>query len=251
MKDFDPLRTARRIADEAIYLKEERYEEPKEAFKLLGRMIGAHVLPAEPRVLDAGCATGELLFYLRKVFPEARLAGLDVSQSLLDRCADTLPGVQLYQGSIADTTAAPAATFDVVTMSGVLCCLDDPAPALDAALSWLAAGGLLLVFDAFNSHPVDVIMRYRRADLMENDEQAPWETGWNVFSRHNVDRLLASRNDVVSWDYTPFELPFSLEPKHDPMRTWTIRTEESPYQLVNGALQLVNLSILRIVKVPN
>ncbi len=248
MKHLDPLRSAKRIADEAIYLAEDRYEEPKEAFKLLGEMIDGHALPAEPRFLDAGCATGELLYYLRQVFPRARLAGLDVSSELLASCAAALPEAQLHEGSIADKDAVPAAAFDVVTMSGVLCCLDDPTPALDAGLSWLAPGGLLLIFDAFNEHPIDVVMRYRRADLMEECGEALWETGWNVFSRRNVDRLLEGRDDVAYWDYSPFHLPFALEPKPDPMRTWTIQTEQNPYQLVNGALQLVNLSVLRVAR---
>lgn len=250
MSDSDPLVSGVRIADEAIYTAEDRYEEPKEAFKILGAMLAEHDLPAAPRILDAGCATGELLYYLRGLFPSAAFSGLDVSGELLEHCAKALPEAQLHRGSIADMQAAPAGAFDAVTMSGVLCCLDDPKPALDAALTWLAAGGVLLVFDAFNAFPVDVVMRYRRADGPEGPDAAPWELGWNVFSQCSIDRHVGGREDVASWDYVPFRLPFALPQSDDPMRTWTIGTEDNPHQLVNGAAQLVDLSVLRVLKKP-
>ena len=40
--------------------------------------------------------------------------------------------------------------------------------------------------------------------------------------------------------------PFAIEPTGDPLRAWTIRTEESEHQIAVGTGQLLDFSVVRI-----
>ena len=68
-------------------------------------------------------------------------------------------------------------------------------------------------------------------------------------SRQNrkTDRILASKKNI-QWNWYDFKMPFPIEKNKDPMRTWTIPTQENPYQLVNGASLLINIKVLEITK---
>jgi SAM-dependent methyltransferase len=233
-----------RVADDELYLREARFDEPKESFKFLRRLL-SEARPAAGGVLaDLGCATGELIYYLAGEFPALRFHGIDISEALIARARQMVPAASFATGSLDDPKAGEAEAFEYCTMSGVLCCFDDPLPVLANTLRWLKPGGTALIFDAFNDYPVDVILRYRRADRMD----APWEKGWNVFARQSIDRFLGESRSVAQWDYLPFRMPIQIEKRGDPMRTWTIETADNPHQIVNGASQLVDLSVLRIRK---
>ncbi len=235
----------KRIADEDIYLNERRHDEPKEVFKQLAERLKELSPSPDKRLLDIGCATGEFLHFISGTLPDLSLTGLDVSGELLEQARRDLPKSEFHEASVEVPGTFAPDTMDFITANGVLCCLDDPCPALDNMLSWAKPGASLFVVDAFNTQPIDVVMRYRRA----SDPDAQWEIGWNVFARVSVERFLQQKHSetVAGWSWEPFRLPFALENRSDdPMRTWTIETAADPYQLVNGAKQLVDLEILHI-----
>ncbi len=41
-------------------------------------------------------------------------------------------------------------------------------------------------------------------------------------------------------------MPYAISRTEDWMRTWTMATETNPFQLVNGASQLIHIKILEI-----
>jgi hypothetical protein len=41
-------------------------------------------------------------------------------------------------------------------------------------------------------------------------------------------------------------MPFAIPKRNDPMRTWAIKTEEKPFQTINGASQLINMKAVHI-----
>ena len=94
-----------------------------------------------------------------------------------------------------------------------------------------------------NSHPIDVITRHRRSSP---GGQGEWEIGWNIFSQQTYESIWGNLTSRLSWRWYPVDMPFALEKKEDPMRSWTIETEEKKYQLVNGASQLINMQLLEI-----
>ncbi len=65
------------------YLGENRAEPEKDIFCFLKQMLQADGLSPK-RFLDVGCATGDLLAYLSRHYPNAQLAGIDIDTKLID-----------------------------------------------------------------------------------------------------------------------------------------------------------------------
>ncbi len=239
-----------RVADEPIYLREDRYDEPKELFKFIAGLIETGGRADAGALLDVGCATGELIHYLAARLPGiGRLEGLDVSEPMIEAARRAVSGATFRVGSILDPACFPARDHDVVVCSGVVSCFDDIETPLRHLLAATKQGGVLYVYTPINRHPIDVVMRYRRAD----HDNAEWETGWNIFSRVTFERTLGALGYRLDLVWHPFEMPFPIERRpDDPMRTWTIRTEDKPFQTVNGAAQMIDGQVLeaRVSELP-
>ena len=90
------LPKGQRLADDNIYLQEDRFHKPKEIHKLIAQRILA--LPGAAGALDiinVGCATGELLFRLAQV-PEKshKFCWADVSSKMLTLAKTMLPAAE-------------------------------------------------------------------------------------------------------------------------------------------------------------
>jgi hypothetical protein len=113
---------------------------------------------------------------------------------------------------------------------------------MTAFLKSIRPGGLLAVLSEFNDDPVDVVIRHRRTDLQD----AKWEGGWNIFSCDGAERLLARKIPGAKLSWHPFRMPFELQRREDPMRSWTVAMADNPYQTVNGACQILPQKVLLI-----
>jgi len=236
-----------RIADDAIYLGEDRFARPKETFKMVANAIQAGGHGASASLLDIGCATGEFLYYVGERFPGFQRAGIDISEAMIQEARRRVPDADFTVGSAGDQRAFKTQAHDIVTLQGVLSIFDDPMPVICNALGALRNGGAFYGLIIANEEPVDVIMRYRRVAPREPQaEGAVWESGWNVFSMQTIESILVRQPRCAGWTWTPFRMPFALEKRDDPMRCWTIATEHNPNQRVNGACQLVNSFLLSV-----
>jgi len=228
--------------DEEIYLNENRYDTPKESFKFIGKNIARFVENKEEckiTLLDVGCATGELIYYLRTLFPGFNYTGFDISEKMLKHASFKMSEVNFYQRTILDLAEEKSdAQYDFVIMSGVLSIFDDTERVLENLIPLVKKGGNLLVYGFFNDLPVDVIMRYKSSDDSE------WKSGWNIISTKYCEKII--RNIcLANIEWVDFNIGFSLErPKDDFMRVWTMATEGSPYQHINGACQLLNMKLM-------
>jgi 2-polyprenyl-3-methyl-5-hydroxy-6-metoxy-1,4-benzoquinol methylase len=185
-----------------------------------------------------GCASGEFIQYLGATQPGLlKCTGLDVSDRLVSLARKRCPAASFR---VADITKDEiGAAYDIITMFGVLNCLDNGTEPLGKLLSAARPKGCVLLLDFINADPIDVLTRYRRADA-----DGVWERGWNIYSRVTLDRFLRASTAVANWSYERFQISFDLPKREDTMRTWTIAIEGNPRQLVNGACQLVNLEFL-------
>ncbi len=88
-------------------------------------LLRRHALPAAPRILDAGCGTGEGTWRLAKAFPDATVLGVDVLDGSLTRAR-----ARAGEAGVGDRTTfenrsifglgLPDASFDLVACRHVL-----------------------------------------------------------------------------------------------------------------------------------
>ncbi len=230
--------------DDAVYLNESRYERPKEIFRVFREILKSRRLRPNASLLDAGCATGELIYYLQRSFGGfSRYEGIDISPTMIARAKRNVPCSDFKIGSVLTERLFRNRRYDTVILSGVLQIFDDPTKALRNMLSCANKGATIIVSGPFNNDPVDVFMRYRRS----SKPGAQIESGWNLFSCQTIERTLNSMGYRLRIRWENFRMPYAIKKRsNDPMRTWTMKTEENKYQLVNGASQLVNMKIVII-----
>lgn len=86
-------------------------------------ILRRHSLPAAPRILDAGCGTGEATWRLAEAFPDATLLGVDVLDASLGRAREKAlrfgDRIRFENRSIFGLDL-PAASFDLVACRHVL-----------------------------------------------------------------------------------------------------------------------------------
>jgi S-adenosylmethionine-diacylgycerolhomoserine-N-methlytransferase len=102
------------------------------------------------RVLEIGCGTGRNLDALARVFPDARLVGIDLSEDMLARARRRLAPhknrVELHGDAYGPSTNL--GQFDVIVASYALSMMGEGArEVLDAARRDLRPGGVLAVVD--------------------------------------------------------------------------------------------------------
>ncbi len=236
--DLYQKETVHRTHDK-FYLTENRKDNPKEYFKFIASIAGPFLQKRSLKVIDIGCATGDFVYFLRKLYPDINLTGMDIDPELLERAKSEVDGVEFVQGDITKT--AVNKKYDVVFQNGVHSIFDD-LTWLERLLDLLEDNGRLYVFGLFNPNDLDVLIKSR-----PSDSTGKWETGWNLFSKKTVLNFLEGRG--LSGQYYDFEIGLNL-PKRpdDPLRTWTEQLSDGKRIIING-LQLVNtLSLLEISK---
>src|ERR1700740_3837181 len=86
-------------------------------------LIRRYALPPEPRILDAGCGTGEGASRLAELFPEANVLGVDIVDKSLDlagsRYGNFGPRLRFEHQSIYELQAADR-SFDPTRCRRVL-----------------------------------------------------------------------------------------------------------------------------------
>ena len=87
------------------------------------QLIERYRLPTEPRILDAGCGTGEASERLANLFPSAHILGVDVLESLLTiarrRFQNSKCDVTFWKDSIYELQSPPR-NFDLTVCRHVL-----------------------------------------------------------------------------------------------------------------------------------
>ena len=219
------------------YIREGWAAEPKESFKALASHIVAEVGTPGGELLDIGCATGELIGFLSARFPALRCTGVDVFDELVERARVNLPGVEFVEASALALPDAFTDRFNIVTAVGVASVFDDREIETfwDNALRVTKPGGLVAVLSPLNEYGVDTVIRHRKR---RGGTPLSWETGWNVYAIDTIREIVEARRARLT--VTRFHFSGRLEPKPDPVRTWTLPTEADPRQLTNGLKLLVD-----------
>lgn len=234
-----------RYANHAHYIKEGWNTAPKEIFKVLGTHLTPRVSGQGLDILDVGCATGELLGYLGGILDEPTLTGVDVAPELLETGRQLLPNASFVQASATALPAEFTDRFDVTTAVGCMSIFDETEidAFWDNMFRVTRKGGVIVVLSPLNEFGVDTMIRHRKR---KDGAPVGWETGWNIFSQDTIRELVEARGGAI--DFERFEISFEIEPKVDPVRTWTMQTDTRARQLTNGLKLLVDHYYMIVTK---
>ncbi len=218
--------------------------EVKELFKEISALIKTHYGGKTDKldVLDAGCASGELPYFLKEdLGTSGTVWGFDVAQTLVNNAMERFgdSGIKFFVRDAWEFKLDR--TFDVVTMTSLISYFDDPYPILRAALTHLKSGGLLIISGIFNPWNIDVRLRYK----LESDKEWDEIHAMNQFSVNNLRKFF----DDLGFEATFSKqvMPFDMEPKENPIRSWTVNADESR-RMTNGLQLLYDIQILRVTK---
>jgi len=105
-----------------------------------------HIGPlSRENVLDVGCGTGALLGQIRRKYPNAKLAGIDISTDMLEMAGRRLGrSVELKQGQ-AESLPYTDAEFDVVVSTSVFHLIRNPHLALTEIRRVLKPHGRVII----------------------------------------------------------------------------------------------------------
>ncbi len=202
MTDLNPQ--AKQMADESMVRNldaQARAIWPQEV-----AFIRRYALPAEPRILDAGCGTGEISSRLAELFPQARVLAVDIVDHHLDlarsRCASLAPRLTFEHQSIFALDAADR-SFDLTVCRHVLHSIPHPDRVIAELARVTRPGGYLHLI------PEDYgMLHFQRAPL---DPRNFWHvvapafsagTNADLFIGRNIFGILAAMNlEDIKVDY--------------------------------------------------
>ena len=202
MTDLNPQ--AKQMADESMVRNlaaQARAIWPQEVPLLL-----RYALRAEPRILDAGCGTGEAASRLAELFPKSRVLGVDIIDAHLEvarsRYARLAPRLAFEHQSVFELAAADG-TFDLTVCRHVVHSIPFPERVYAELARVTRRGGRLHLI------PEDYgMLHFQRGALDPRDfwhvAPASFEaaTSTDLFIGRNAFGILAARNlDQIAVDY--------------------------------------------------
>lgn len=220
--------------ENAFYANEDRREEPKEYFQLINDILKDENWFS---LCDVGCATGDFLWYMRKVYGASRkMVGVDNYDVLRNIAQKRLSDCQFYKGDIWTGEGLPNEKYDIVCMSGVLYLFDRFERVIDNLLKITNTSGVLLIFGQFNSHSCHTDVHFKLNDR---------EGRIVVYSIEEISKWLIERD--YSFEFIPFKMKSKImEKKDDPIRSYTIALADQTNGLINGLDLWIEQYLLKI-----
>ena len=225
--------------DDEIYLKSERYKKPKEASKLLYRILKKRLSKTKNyELLDVGCANGELLFFLNEKFSNIKFYGVDIRNDLIKLARKKLPSYIYLKKFDYKQKQSLNKKFDIILCSGVIGIFDNLDIFFKNIKKNIKKNSILFLFSEFNEYDFDIILTYK--DL--NYKITNYQSAWNIWSIKTIKKYFKEKKIVKHH----FEIEFDIKQnKKDLMRSWTIKINKRRH-CINALLSMQNLMWLEI-----
>lgn len=220
-----------------LYLNESRYENTKESFKYLVKLIQKDIKKTKKyTLLDVGCANGELIYLLKKKFKNFQFTGVDIRDDLLKKAKNNLgDDIVLIKKDIFRDYLKNK--FDFVVCSGVIGINDSPKKFLMNLNKMKKKSGYIYLFHHFNEYKFNVYIKYENINKLNYLEK-----GWNIFSLDYIKNIFKSHKV----NFYKFFINKKINPnKKDLIRSWTIKYNNKNY-FTNGLNILLNQYWIRI-----
>ena len=220
----------KRLHDE-IYLKSNRYKKPKESFKLLYKILKKKLSNNKNyRLLDVGCANGELLFFLHQKFSNIEFCGIDVRNDLIKlakkKCSSDIYFKRLDYTQNQNFNKK----FDIIISSGVIGIFDNLDIFFKNIKKNMRKKTTLFLFSNFNNYDFDIFSAYKDLNSKNNN----YQSGWNIWSIKTIQKYFKKKKIIKHL----FNIKFDVrQNKKDLVRTWTIKINKKRY--FTNALGLV------------
>ncbi len=226
------------------YIHEGWSKEPKFTFLRIRDEVTALRVPM-PKILDVGCATGELVSFLASEIAGGTFTGIDISPKSIKRAQELLPHHQFSESNILDLPDSWNESFDIITAVGVLTFFagEDLEKFWNKALKLLKPKGSVVVLGPLNEFGIDMDLKHRK---WVAGSRLDWETGWSIPSIQTIEKILLEK--FFNFKILPFAPMLDLNQKEDPIRTWTVPYGENSRQLTNGLKLLVDNYTVRATK---
>lgn len=216
-------------------------QEPKEAFKLMRKIIGKRYKRQAFSLIDVGCASGAFINYITQELNISACSGVDISEKHLALAKKQMPHITWIKDSLLKPKKMHKSKYDVCTIFGTLAIFNDLRIVLKNLTKLIKPNGTLYIFEFINDDPIDLVEKHRRVTSSRN---GPWETALNLWSLQTYKNNLKGFK-IKTYD---FKMPFAIAKTLDPLRAWTIETKSNKHQVIVGTSQLLNFKILEIYK---
>jgi len=205
-----------------LYLKTNRYDKPKIASQLLDDILKKRLSKNKTyKLLDVGCANGELLYFLNKKYKNINFCGVDIRNDLLKLAKKKLPEKIILKKYDYNKKAINE-KFDIILCSGVISIFDNLDNFFKNIKKNMKKNTVLFLFGSFNKYDFDVIVKYK--DL--NSKRSSYEPGWNIWSMKTIKNYFK----LKKFTKHPFNINIDLKPnKKDLLRTWTVKINKKRY----------------------
>ena len=227
-------------ANSRFHIKSGRDFEVKELFKKIAELarefFSAQV--GGVSILDVGCASGELPYFLQKELQNSgQVCGVDLDSALIKNAQERFgdSGIHFETGDAA--SFALGRKFDLITATSLLSYFEDPRDVMQNILNHLTEEGLLIVTGLFNDYDIEVRLRYKVKGQQE------WNCGFNQFSLSGFSEMVHSLGFHVAVEEQV--MPFDIPPGDNVLRSWSMMVNGKRY-MTNGLQLLWNIKILRI-----
>jgi len=222
-----------------IYESEDYVKNPKDQFKRILKWLEKNTdTNQDYRLLDLGCARGELIHFLKTHIKNVSFTGIDQSNNLISLARKNVEA----KFEIADVELYDSREkYDFVVISGVIEYFDNPDAVMKKIVSHLKPHGRCLVLNIFNEYDIDVSVRYRNNKYFNE-----FKNGWSLHSLETFRKILKN-NGLAIESEEKFFPDCILPPKEDPARSWMVELADGTPKYMNGLSQIYDIYILEIV----
>ena len=228
-----------------LYLKENRYAKTKNINKLILKILKKNYTPNN-KIVDFGCANGELLYHLKRNLIHPELFGVDVDSLLLKKAVKNVKNIIVKKGSIINSKLFKNSYFNTSICIGVVSIFDNFEKIFDNLIKWTKPKGTVIVQILLNNYPYDVNIKYSHSEVWTKNGPRYIESGWNVYSRKTIEKYILKNKQIKNYKFYEHNINFIRKKnKQDPIRSWTSEID-GKRKMINGLGLILNEYVLEI-----
>ncbi len=202
-----------------FYIDEDRRGTVKDNFKFLTNIMDlSGIMDKVTSVCDIGCATGDLLWYLRDYYHNTggvKWYGMDIEQELLNVAHERMSDIEFIKHDIWSDKIV--AKFDLITFFGVLGWFDDYERVIEKLLGMLNPNGVVYIFSVFNKYGYTVKYDY---NCIDSDGKSRHNIEY-VYSIEEFTHFLQKKGLQFTFHEFAIQAVINKKEARYPVRAWT------------------------------